>query len=232
MEHQSIPLAEQVSNRIINYIIENDLKPNDKLATENKLTEMMGAGRSTIREAIKLLVSRNILEVRHGSGTFVANNVGITDDPLGLSFEKDKAQLTKDLLAIRMMIEPPITALAAQNATEEDILEIEKHYKKVEELIHMGKSYIEEDMRFHKAIAQASKNIVIPKLLPTINQAINLFTVRTGFKLLKETIETHSAMVKAIKEHDPIAAQDASTLHLIYNRDLLRKIEKEEKSKK
>lgn len=227
MEQQSIPLAEQVANRIIHYILEKDLKPNDKLATENQLTESMGVGRSTIREAIKLLVSRNILEVRHGSGTFVADNVGLTEDPLGFSFEKDKQQLTKDLLAIRMMIEPPITALAARNATDEDIQKIEECHQKVEDLIRMGKPYIQEDILFHKAIAQASKNIVTPKLLPIINQAINLFTVRTGFKLTQETSETHRAMVEAIKEHDPVAAQDASTLHLIYNRNQLRKIEKE-----
>lgn len=227
MQQQSIPLAEQISNRIIDYIIENDLKPNEKLGTEKELTEMMGVGRSTIREAIKLLVSRNILEVRHGSGTFVANNVGITEDPLGFSFEKDKQQLTKDLLAMRMLIEPPITAMAAQNATEDDLIKIERSYNKVHDLIIERKPYIEEDMRFHKAIAQASKNIVVPKLLPIINQAINLFTVKTEYKLVQETIETHRAMVEAIKNHDPIAAQDASTLHIIYNRDLLRKMEQQ-----
>lgn len=223
------PLAEQIAERLKEYIISQDLQAGDKLPTENTLTERMNVGRSTIREAIKLLASRNILEVRHGAGTFVSENVGVSDDPLGLSFIRDKQKLSRDLLEVRMIIEPPIAALAAKNATDEDIAELERLYNEVERLILAGESYLEMDMLFHQKIAEASKNLVVPNLSPLINQAVDLFTSRTGRKLTQETIETHRSVLEAIRAHDGVWAQDAMVLHLIYNRNYLRQIEQEER---
>ncbi len=222
------PLAEQIADKIKDYIIHHDLKSGEKIPTEHELVETMGVGRSTIREAVKILASRNILDVRHGAGTFVAPNMGISDDPLGFMFIKDKQKLTRDLLEIRMIIEPPIAALAAKNATEEDIVELEQLYHEVEALILSGKPYIEEDVRFHQKIAEASKNLVVPNLTPLISQAVDLFTTRTSYALTKETLVTHRDVMEAIKIGDSTWAQDAMTLHLIYNRDALRRIERRE----
>ena len=65
-------LPEKLSDDIIAYILEEQLQPNDKLPNESVLSEKMGAGRSSIREAMKLLASRNIVTIRQGSGTYVA----------------------------------------------------------------------------------------------------------------------------------------------------------------
>lgn len=234
MEHneQDVrPLAEQVSDRLMDYILKQELKSGERMPTEIELTEQLGVGRSTIREAVKILASRNILEVRHGAGTFVADNVGITEDPLGFAFIRDKRKLTHDLLEVRMLIEPPIAAMAARNATQEDIVLLEESYNKVERLILAGLPYLKEDVIYHQRIAAASKNLVVPNLTPIISQAVNLFTTRTGCRLRKETIETHRAVLEAIKQRDSIAAQDAMVLHLVYNRNLLREIEAQEDAK-
>lgn len=234
MEHneQDVrPLAEQVSDRLMDYILKQELKSGERMPTEIELTEQLGVGRSTIREAVKILASRNILEVRHGAGTFVADNVGITEDPLGFAFIRDKRKLTHDLLEVRMLIEPPIAAMAARNATQEDIVLLEESYNKVERLILAGLPYLKEDVIYHQRIAAASKNLVVPNLTPIISQAVNLFTTRTGCRLRKETIETHRAVLEAIKRRDSIAAQDAMVLHLVYNRNLLREIEAQEDAK-
>lgn len=74
-----------------------------------------------MREATKALVSRNILEVHRGNGTFVCEQTGLVQDPLGLRFQPDKKRLGLDLCEVRLMIEPEIAALAAQKATEEEI---------------------------------------------------------------------------------------------------------------
>ena len=70
--------------------MDNEWKAGDKLPNEYKLADKLNAGRSTIREAIKALVSRNILEIRRGAGTFISQKGGIADDPLGLTFVKDE----------------------------------------------------------------------------------------------------------------------------------------------
>lgn len=106
---------------IMNMIQKTPYRAGDKLPTEKELCEKTGAGRNTVREALKILASRNILEIRQGAGTFVSGKQGVADDPLGFSMVEDHVKLTRDLLQVRIMLEPQIAGLAAQRAKEEDI---------------------------------------------------------------------------------------------------------------
>ncbi|MDR3284449.1 MAG: FadR family transcriptional regulator [Treponema sp.] len=213
------PLVESTIERLIDYIIKNDLEPLQKLPTELELASLLSVGRSTVREAVKALVGRNILEVRQGAGTFMARQrLGVSTDPLGLTFVKNKRKLIKDLLEVRMMIEPRIAALAALAATQEDITVIHALRKEIEELISSGEDHTQKDIEFHMKIAESSNNIVLPTLTPAIQQAISLFVDVTNRTLRTETIETHRAISDAIEAHNPIAAHDAMTLHIVYNR--------------
>ena len=126
MGAQTKTLAEQVADGIMNLIQETPYKAGDKLPTEKELCERTGAGRNTVREALKILASRNVLEIRQGAGTFVSEKQGIPDDPLGFSMVNDHVKLTKDLLQVRIMLEPQIAALAAQCAKENEIKELEE----------------------------------------------------------------------------------------------------------
>ena len=82
-----IPLAQRAAEGILDYIRTNDMKPGDRLPTEQELTQLLEVGRGTVREAVQSLASRNILEVRQGAGTFLSDKNGIMEDPLGLSLE-------------------------------------------------------------------------------------------------------------------------------------------------
>ena len=212
------PLVEKVSDEIIQTIVEKDFNVGDKLPNEYELAEQLGVGRSTVREAIKALVSRNILEIRRGAGTFISQNLGIAEDPLGFTFIKDKHKLAQDLLQIRLMIEPQIALLAAENATKEDIEELTQLCDEVEELILAGKDYVEKDIEYHTKIASCSKNIVMPTLIPIITTSIALFIDITKKVLKKETIETHREILHAIEQGRGADAHDAMLLHLVYNR--------------
>ena len=214
----SRPLAEQVAQRIKDYILEEKLKSGDKLPTETALAREMGVARSTVREAIKRLESQNILTVRHGAGSFVTDQPGLADDPLGLDFIEDKERLAFDLLEVRNIIEPAIAALAARHATPEDIAEMESLYNLMEYHILHGQDYLDEDMKFHRTIARASGNLVAPQLAPIITASVEVFTEGTHRTLLQETLDTHKAVLEAIKCGDSTWARDAMTLHLSYNR--------------
>ena len=111
-------LPEQAAEQIRELIIERRLQAGDKLPNEFELMERLHVGRGTIREAVKILVASNVLEIRRGRGTYVAQHTGQVKDPLGLAFVADEAKLIGDLLAVRLQIEPWAAALAAQNATE------------------------------------------------------------------------------------------------------------------
>lgn len=82
-------------------------------------------------------------------------------------------------------------------------------------------------MKFHRAIAQASGNLVAPQLTPIITASVEVFTEGTHRTLLQETLDTHKAVLEAIKSGDSTWARDAMTLHISYNRDLYRKMHRQ-----
>lgn len=226
--YHGVPLAQQVADHILNYIMENNLEVGAKIPNEFELAESIGVGRSTVREAIKILVSRKILEIRRGAGTYVSDRQGVADDPLGLLFVKDKARLARDLLNVRMMLEPEIAMMAADHATPEQVRALREQCDKVERLILQGENHMEEDIVFHRMIAACSGNVVVEKLVPVINSSIAVFVDVTNRQLRQETIETHREIVEAIAAKDSQGAKCAMNMHLIYNWRMIRKLEAED----
>ena len=217
-------LAEQVQDEIYHYILDTPLEPGTKLPNEFALGEKFGVGRSTVREAVKLLSSKGIVEVRRGSGTYVVTTAKGLSDPLGLRSVKEKNALALDLVNVRLLLEPGIAEMAAQNATEEDIERIRRLCDRVENKIHNGDQYIEDDIAFHTCIAESSKNMVVEQLIPIIDTAVMMFVNVTHKKLIDETIMTHRMIVEAIANHDPIGAKSAMVMHLNFNRTYIKKV--------
>ena len=199
-------LAEQVEDQIYHYILDTPLEPGAKLPNEFALAEKFRVGRSTIREAVKLLSSKGIVEVRQGSGTYVVTTVKGLSDPLNLRSVQDKNALAFDLVNLRLLLEPGIAEIAAQNATDEDIERLRRLCERVETKIHNGDRYIEDDIAFHTCIAESSKNLVVGQLIPIIDTAVMMFTSGT-------TGEPKGAI---ITHHNLLCAIDAYTqkLHL------------------
>ncbi|MBP2636594.1 MAG: FadR family transcriptional regulator [Firmicutes bacterium] len=222
-ELESKSLVESTSEEIVRIIIDNEYKAGQKLPNEYELSKQLGVSRNTIREAIRALVSRNVVEIRRGAGTFVSQRLGIADDPLGLTFLKDKDKVFLDLIQVRFMLEPPIAALAAQNATEADIEKLGQLCDEVEQLLLVGADPVQKDIEFHTQIAKCSQNMVVPNLIPIINAAITVFTNIKENRVVSQTIGHHREIFEAIRDHQPNDAQDAMLLHLSYNRNKLRK---------
>lgn len=233
MEEQAKSLIEQTSESIFNYIITNNLSAGDKLPNEYKLAEAVNVGRSTLREAVRTLVSRNILEVRQGSGTYVSENTGVIDDPLGFSFVKDTLKLTEDLFEIRYLLEPRVAALAAMNATEEQIEKLDTIRLEIEEKMgDFDDEHFEKDIEFHRLISEMSGNVAMSNIIPVINQSISLYNdYYTSKQIKEETIVSHKEIVDAIKDRDPIAAEDVMRIHIVTNRRSLAKNKKKQANK-
>ena len=214
-------LTRAVEKKIIKIIKENYMQPGDKLKNEYELAELLNVSRGTIREAIKSLVSRNILEVRQGAGTFVSNKNGVPEDPLGLTFIsdiKEDKKVALDLLDIRLMLEPEIAALAAVKGTTKQIKTMLEQCKIVEELIKKGEDYREADILFHKRIAQCSGNRVIENLIPIINSSVSLTINLTEDVFRQNTYKEHRAVAEAIASGDSLGAKCAMIVQLNTNR--------------
>ena len=214
-----------ITSAALDPIEKKPLAVGDRLPNEFELAEMFEVGRSTIREAVKGLVTKGVLQVRRGAGTYVQSLTPVEDDPLGLTAKlHDKFKLALDLFDVRLILEPEIAAKAAVYATDEDIETLKRLCKETEELYLADKDHMPKDIEFHTWIARCSKNQVMESLIPIINSGINTFVNLTRRALRTETIVTHRAITEAIASHDSTGARCAMVMHLTYNRqELLRR---------
>lgn len=210
-------LPEQIADLITDMIMNQNLTVGEQLPNELELAKMINVGRGSIREGVRILVSRGVLEIRRGKGTFVAAHPGMVKDPIGLAFVPDKFKLALDILEIRKMFEPPVAALAAERATEEDIEQLRVLRRQVEEKIYLHLPHQERDMELHTKIAECTKNQITERLISVINSGIASAIDMTDSSLLEETIREHRAVIEAISRHDAEGAREAMLTHLTTN---------------
>lgn len=217
-------LPERTAEQISKLIVEQHLTSEDKLPSEFELAEMLHVGRGTIREGVKLLVARNVLEIRRGKGTYIAPNPGEISDPLGFAYYPDQLQLALDLAEIRGQTEPWVARMAAEHASAEDIKHLRESCSVVEQDILAERDHSKNDVLFHVEIAKCTQNLVVPKLIPIITYAVTLFVSLTESRLRMETIVEHREILEAIGDGDGARAEKAMALHIEHNRALLQEI--------
>ena len=208
-------------NKIVNMIKEQKLKPNDKLPTVDELASAFSVGRSTIREALKVLSAQNIIVIKQGAGTFVSEKEGISRDPLGLEYISDDINVIFDMVTLRLIFEPEMASMAAQFATRKDIQDIKYYCEEVEQLIEQGEDYHKADAGFHIAIAKASGNGVIHKITQVIHSSIKKNIFMTDNILCKDTVIFHRRITNCIENGDINGARYAMINHLDAQRQFL-----------
>lgn len=212
-------LADTTADRILDLILKQNMEPGTKLPTEAELTQLLEVGRSTVREAVRRLVTRNILIVRQGSGIFVSEKRGIPEDPLGIALMGNQVQSALELCDIRLMLEPEFAALAAVRATKEQLLHLQALCVKVEEQIRQGENYREADIEFHHYIAGCSGNHVMKNVVPVISSSVSISIQKTEDAFRDDTVEEHRRILAAITRHDAIGARFCMTAHLNTTRE-------------
>ena len=215
IESRELPLL--ISQKLQQMIVETNLKPGDRLPSEGELVAMFGVGRSTVREAIKLLIADNIVEIHRGKGTFITESPGVKNDPLGLNFANQNKVL-QNLLESRMLIEPQIARLAAQRATSENLYRLSQAIEEME-LAEKGDNpeYPSRDVDFHTAVAECTQNDVLQRILPLICESIREGYLETmnvpGTH--RRAIEAHIRIYQAIRNKDPDEAAEQTRRHIM-----------------
>ncbi|MGM9594218.1 MAG: FadR/GntR family transcriptional regulator [Candidatus Onthomonas sp.] len=213
---KSKTLAQVMSENILAMIQENNYVPGDKLPTESELCEQFGAGRNTIREALKILASKNIITIRQGAGSFVSERQGISDDPLGFAMISDRQQLTTDLFQVLIILEPSIAGLAAENATEEDIRQLEEIVIEIEDSIRKKRNYSKLDAKFHCKVAECAHNIVMKNLTPVIESGIIFYSQE--FDRSNFGTRFHRTLFEYIRDHRSVDASSEMRYHLLFDK--------------
>ena len=216
-------LSQQTAGRLYTTIVvEQQLQPGEKLPNEVELAQQLGVSRATLREAIRTLADRGVLEVRRGKGTFVSRRVEEIDDFGFSSLERVRGQL-RDLFELRSIFEPRAAALACRRAAPEELADILKKGAAVERCIREGRDRTQADQAFHTAIVRAAHNEYLLRLLPMIHQAVSTAVERGGQReqLAEDTLRDHALLLEFLEKRDGAGAEHAMAIHMLHSMDVM-----------
>jgi GntR family transcriptional repressor for pyruvate dehydrogenase complex len=223
--------SEQVAVQIQHYIQDENLGPGDFLGREEDLAAEFGVSRPTLREALKLLASGNLIRASKGpgGGIFVAHTA---DEGMGRSLSDAIAMMLEtgsvtleELLDARLLLEVPLAGQAAYQADE-------AHLRRLREAVKGAASatdpddLAEFDSQIHQTIASAAGNRMLQALTgwvfevaqPSVNAALHGAVVQSAI------VEQHEALLAAVEKGDAPRAERAMKDHLLYLRDVLRMV--------
>ncbi|MFA4868342.1 MAG: FadR/GntR family transcriptional regulator [Pedobacter sp.] len=191
-------LADEVASRLQEQISLGKYRVNEKLPIEPELMKRFGVGRSTIREAIKILANSGLLRVQQGIGTFVESLV-VSREPMDQRLKRADVQ---DLDEVRQLLEMKIAEKAALNRTDSDIIAIRHHLANRKRAAAEGKieECIAADVQFHIAIAEASKNEILADLYKSTSIHLKnwFFHIYPETGVFEETYILHEQLLKSI----------------------------------
>lgn len=219
---------EDIVKQIRHLIEKGKLKRGDQLPTERELSETFKVSRSTVREAIFSLETMKLVERRQGDGTYViASSEEALVQPLATSLFHEKDDMI-DIFSLRKIIEPEVAQLASENATPEEINELEEVLKEQEKEVANGKNPIQTDSDFHHLLARMARNRVLERLLFTVVDLLSKTRekyLQTEDRKLK-SLHGHHDILTAIKNGNGTAARRAMRRHLEDVEDILFKKKK------
>lgn len=215
-------LHTQVAREIGLQILKGKLKPGVVLPNEADFGMQLGVSRTALREAVKVLAAKGLVEVRRKTGTRVRPQHdwnALDPDVLNWLFSgKGFAVGIPDLLELRLIIEPAAARLAAERATAENLVEIELALQGMEEAVEDSASSVESDLKFHLAILEATHNTFMRPFGALIQEAL-----RASFKLtnrdrmaFEKSLRRHRDVFEAIRDRNPNAAEAA--MQIVLNR--------------
>jgi DNA-binding FadR family transcriptional regulator len=199
-------LADEVAQRLRQQVTAGQYKPGEKLPSEPALMEAFGVGRSTVREAVRILAHSGVLRVQQGLGTFVEPQTGITE-PLGQRLKRSGAA---ELNEVRQLLEAKIAERAARHRNSKDVARMKALLSKRLEVALEGDKQrcIEADIQFHTSIADASRNEVLADLYKTFAIRIkqSFQEVYVGTDSFIRTHPLHEALLQSIEAGDGAGA--------------------------
>jgi len=221
--------SEQIAREIRRYVSSQDLRPGDRLGTEQELATEFGVSRPTLREALRLLAGSHLIRASTGpgGGIFVAStpNEGLSrnlSESIAAMLETDSVSLD-ELLAARIHLEVPLAGLAAANATPDTVVALRSAMDEAAGKHPAAPEFSAADARFHRVIAAAAGNellrgftswtldVLQPSLVETVGHLIDADAI----------LAQHAAICRAIERQRSRAAEQSMRAHLDYMRGLV-----------
>ncbi len=213
---KSNKIYEQIAEQIEQLILNGELRSGDRLPTERELAEQFGASRTAVREAMKMLEQKGLVDMRPGRGMRIIDGTSAAmRDSLGLMMRVGQTG-SVNLVEVREILEPEIAALAAARAGAEQIAAMREAVRIMDESLDDATAFIAADNDFHRALANGSKNALILALVDSIvdllsEQRKQIFSVEGG---PQRGNHHHKLILDALVRHDEKAARNAMRAHL------------------
>jgi DNA-binding FadR family transcriptional regulator len=222
------PLYEQIADRMQEMIVANRLKAGTQLPTERELAAQLGVNRTTVHQALGLLQQRGIVEMHVGRGTYVINM------PNSIVTESIERYLVfgncspEELIRFRELFEPGLAELAAERATDADLVELARLLAAAEDAFERGAldAYTEAEAAFHAALSAATHNELVIAISTGIHHLIHTWLNSTSQRLLVlDSPYSHRIIYDALVARQPKHARQAMEAHLQFaNAALLRQL--------
>jgi GntR family transcriptional repressor for pyruvate dehydrogenase complex len=210
-------LYEQIIEQIEGSILAGELKPGDQLPAERELAQRFGVSRTAVREAVKALREKGLVEAFSGRGTFITNGTSqAIRQSLDLMMKISQPDGGVHLAEMRLILEPGIAALAATRVEEQHVTAMREAIAVMDGARQNPDAFIEADLDFHLALAEAAANPLILSLLDSIvgllrEQRMRIFNVEGG---PERGQFHHKRILAAIESRDPEKAREAMQAHL------------------
>jgi len=214
---QSSRLYEQIVKQIEESILKGALKPGDQLPAERDLAQQFGVSRTAVREAVKTLREKGLVESYSGRGTFITNGTSqAIKQSLDFMMRIGQQDRLVQLAEVRQILEPEIAALAASRVQEQHLAMMREAVAVMDEALRDPDAYIEADLDFHLSLAEAAENPIILSLIDSIvgllrEQRLRIFYVDGG---PERGQFHHKRILEAVERHDADGARDAMRAHL------------------
>jgi GntR family transcriptional repressor for pyruvate dehydrogenase complex len=214
---QSSRLYEQIVQQIEESVLKGVLKTGDQLPAERELAEQFGVSRTAVREAIKALHEKGLVEACPGRGTFITSGTSNSmRQSLGRILKNGQPEGSAYLVEVREILEPEIAALAAARASDLHLATMREAVRIMDDSRSDADSFIEADLDFHLSLAEAAENPIVLSLIDSIvgllrEQRLRIFCIDGG---PDRGQGHHKRILEAIERRDPQAARRAMQAHL------------------
>lgn len=210
-----------VVDQIREYFLDGELQPGEKLPTERELAARFNVSRTSVREALRKLEIKGIIEIKQGSGSFIKTPECHTlGDDLSSTIIKTEKKLIYEMLELRQALEVECAFLASQRATSEDLERIGKALEMMVQVKNDVELGIQADLSFHINIVLASHNSIFLQLFQTLSEHMQDTIRATRRQRLKdpertqETIDEHKEIYLAIAAGDANQAKQLMEKHI------------------
>lgn len=208
-------LSDKVANMMLETILSRKLQVGDRLPSERELGEQFGVSRTVIREAVRALVAKSVIEVRSGSGLRVAAvDAAAVSESMSLFLRSGSLDFEK-VHEVRALLEVHIAGLAAERATEADTAGLRAVHERMRDASGEVEAAARDDLEFHRAIATATQNELYLLLMDSIGSALlDIRRENLGSGSMPTTLAQHEQVLQAIAARDPTDARMAMAAHL------------------